>query len=71
MQYRPLPMDTLCLANAGLMKTNAMHNDATLQRTMHSDAMHTGSMRTNSMQRATRCAATLMPRTRIPCHIDL
>ena len=33
-----------------LMKTNAVHNDVTLQRTMHRDAMHTGSMHTNSMQ---------------------
>src|SRR5262249_34706622 len=33
-----------------MMKTNAMHNDATLQRTMHSDALHIGSIHTNPMQ---------------------
>jgi thiosulfate reductase cytochrome b subunit len=32
------------------MKTNAMHNDATLQRTMHSDVLHISSMHTNSIQ---------------------
>ena len=32
------------------MKADAMHHDATLQRTMHSDALHIGSMHTNSMQ---------------------
>ena len=36
--------------HCGLMKTNAMHNDATRQRTMRSDALHIGSMHANSMQ---------------------
>lgn len=38
------------MIHCDLMETNAMHNYATPQRTMHNDALHMGSMHTNLMQ---------------------